>query len=115
MSENKLVQINFISIYAGKPKIYALGRDEYITPSKCPIDKTALFSFEGGTGRDVWETQTMYHCPNCGQDYYHLEPEKLERSKKLTIEVKKKSLAELRAQESYLVKFLQAAGEKVNL
>jgi len=114
MTENKPAPITFTSIYTGKPEIYKLGREEYITASKCPIDKTTLFSFKGGTGRDVWETQTIYHCPNCGQDYYSLDPARLEHSKKITMEERKKSLAKLRAQESYLIKFLQAAGEKVN-
>ena len=108
----KKEKIDYTSIYTGKEETYALRHDEGLTDVKCPIDGTSLFSFEGSSGRDVWESKIMYHCSNCGQDYYHTEPEKLQHSKDILIQERKKRLAELRANEGRIVGLLKAAGEK---
>ena len=109
---DKREKIDYTSIYTGKRETYELSHNESLTGVKCPIDGTVLVSFEGSSGRDVWETKTMYDCPNCGINYYHLEPEKLEHSKQITIQERKKRLAELRLNESRIVSLLKAAGEK---
>jgi len=112
MSDNKQQSITFISIYSKKQETYSLRNNESLTDAKCPIDGTFLYSGWATTTR-AWEEEKRYFCPNCNESYYSLEPKRLEHSKQIQIEERKKKLAEIRAQESWLVKFLEAAGEKV--
>jgi predicted RNA-binding Zn-ribbon protein involved in translation (DUF1610 family) len=101
--------IKFKSIYSGKEESYDLQYEEDFVSSRCPIDGTNLISFKGNTGRDVWESRIMYRCPNCGNEYSHLEPEKLQHAKEIIIKERKKRLAELREHESRIIKLLEAA------
>lgn len=113
MTKQKPTQITFKSIYSGKQETYGLSWKQSLTNARCPIEGTRLVAYDGTTSRP-WETREMYKCPNCGYDYYHLEPKKLNFAKQIIVEERKKKLAELRAQESYIVKLLEAAGEKLD-
>ncbi len=104
-------KIKFKSIYTGKQDTYDLGHDENLTKSRCPIDGTPLYNSKR-SGSRIWNTEIRYCCPNCHVDYYHKDEVNLQREKKSRIERQKKDLAKLRDQESRILQFLKAAGEK---
>jgi len=101
--------INFISIYSGKEDSYKLEDQECLTSTKCPIDGTLLYSTTRNSGRDVWEKQDVYCCPNCGENFHSLDTKRLEHSREIMISSRREKLSELEKFAEHLRKFLGVA------
>jgi hypothetical protein len=105
-------KISFVSIYSGKRELYELDNGEYSTSTKCPIDGTLLYSTSQNSGRDVWEKQNVYCCPNCKETFHSIEEERLRHSKEIMIDSRRKKLSELENHAEHLRKFLRVAEER---